>query len=837
MIPDREDLHALVKAFVSVHHENVKDDIGPNKPDAPFFERLARADELSFKDYTEMADRFYKYIGTQLPVIAHIAGYTPETDFAAALAELQFKGIKYNYTLGTAKEELKGTYTDSYSPDNDKAYKTHLLHKYPDLLEQDVDDLVQAHVNEANQRLNDYHVTCEEYEETWYGKNDPHRRWPRTTKRIAITWNKRNRALWNTLKDDPVLKWPAFKWDGIRMSCKHDRNVLTRVIEILDTYGYITDDLVTMRDCMTAPVPRSNESFSVTIVKDSVLLGIPYNEARTREIVRGINGRKWLQAQKKWRVSIHESANLIRLLGDTHELSVLMLADERVSSMVEAKAERIAISGASALDDDDVVADMKERLSEEFPEGYELYPFQYTGVRFAELAEGRCFIGDDMGVGKTIQAIAYAALHTELWPVLVVCPANVKYNWVKELTTWLPNCGTDVVVNGKDTLEDADFTVINYDLVHKKKDELLDFGYNLVIFDESHYLKNRGTKSKPVLRTQACIEIGQTTESVLCLSGTAMTNRPIELFTTLELVRPAEYEGQFMPFAKRYCGAEHNGFGWDFSGATHTDELHEKLRDVMIRRLKKEVMDELPDKVRSFVPVIPTPAELRRYQDSNRSWVRQYNSGGKAEPGFVLNMLTDLRHQCGRLKVSAALKWIEEYKHQNDKPLIVFTHHRDVMQALCEAMEEDYKYATISGSVPAKMRAEFVEQFQAGELDVLVCSTVAAKEGLTLTAADTVLFIEREWSPAWEEQAEDRVNRIGQDSDTVWATYLSVAGTIDEKFDRIVEAKRQDIKAVLDGGDIIEREGIAKALLEAMVEAGELPEEMLTGFSKYTEEE
>ena len=100
-----------------------------------------------------------------------------------------------------------------------------------------------------------------------------------------------------------------------------------------------------------------------------------------------------------------------------------------------------------------------------------------------------------------------------------------------------------------------------------------------------------------------------------------------------------------------------------------------------------------------------------------------------------------------------------------------------------------------------------------------------------------MLFIEREWSPAWEEQAEDRVNRIGQDSDTVWATYLSVAGTIDEKFDRIVEAKRQDIKAVLDGGDIIEREGIAKALLEAMVEAGELPEDMLTGFSKYTEEE
>ena len=379
-IPEREDLHALIKAFVSVHEEGVKDFIGPNAPDAPFFEALARADELSFKDYTELADRFYKYIGTQLPVIAHIAGYPPETDFWTALTELRFKGVEYTTTMDRVREELQQTYTSNYSPDHDKAYKTHLLHKYPELLEQDVDDLVQAHVNEANQRLNDYHVTYETYEETWYGKNDPHRRWPRTTKRIAITWNKRNRALWNSLKGDPILKFPAFKWDGSRMSCKHDRIVLTRVIEILDSYDYITDELVSYRNLMAAPAPRVKEGYSVTIEKDSVLLGIPYNEATTRNMVKGINGRKWIHEQKKWRVSIHESANLIRLLGDTHELSVLMLADDRVSSMVEAKAERIAISGASALDDADVVADMEKRLTEMFPAGHKLYPSSTQGA-------------------------------------------------------------------------------------------------------------------------------------------------------------------------------------------------------------------------------------------------------------------------------------------------------------------------------------------------------------------------------------------------------------------------------------------------------------------------
>ena len=109
----------------------------------------------------------------------------------------------------------------------------------------------------------------------------------------------------------------------------------------------------------------------------------------------------------------------------------------------------------------------------------------------------------------------------------------------------------------------------------------------------------------------------------------------------------------------------------------------------------------------------------------------------------------------------------------------------------------------------------------------MICSTVAAKEGLTLTRADTVAFIEREWSPAWEEQAEDRVNRIGQDAETVHAVYLSVTGTIDEKFNAVVEEKRAVIQSILDGGDAVERKGIAKALLQSMVDAGDIPAEML----------
>ena len=162
-----------------------------------------------------------------------------------------------------------------------------------------------------------------------------------------------------------------------------------------------------------------------------------------------------------------------------------------------------------------------------------------------------------------------------------------------------------------------------------------------------------------------------------------------------------------------------------------------------------------------------------------------------------------------------------------DKPVIIFAHHKDVVDSIIEELKGGLSIGRITGDVSAEKRQQRVEAFQAGKIDVMVCSTVAAKEGLTLTAADTVVFVEREWTPAWEEQAEDRVNRIGQDAETVHAVYLSVAGTIDEKFNSVVEEKRAVIQSILDGGDVVERQGIAKALLQSMVDAGELPAELI----------
>ena len=200
-------------------------------------------------------------------------------------------------------------------------------------------------------------------------------------------------------------------------------------------------------------------------------------------------------------------------------------------------------------------------------------------------------------------------------------------------------------------------------------------------------------------------------------------------------------------------------------------------------------------------------------------------------------MLTDLRHECGKMKATSAVDYIKEYRNITGKPLVVFAHHKDVLKSIHGGLIDDkdhrWRMGIIAGGVNAEARQQRVEAFQAGQLDVMLCSTVAAKEGITLTEADTVLFVEREWVPAWEEQAEDRVYRIGQDSDSVQAVYLTVAGTIDEKFNTVIEAKRAVVMAVLNGGEMDERKGIANALIEAMISAGDLP----ANFNKKTKTE
>ena len=836
----KAQMKQMMVAFTAHHEEGVKDNIGPNKPDAPFFNRLAGMDEIPLHLWEEAAERLHKYKNTQVPYMMQVAGI--EGDITAFLDTMDALGKKgkamqeawsdigkhmdahfIGKTSSPSKDsillsiqELLDTYANEFGADfsEDMMEKFHALHER------------KGKALEA--RIQYRTVRAEMYEDVWYGRNDINRRWPKKSQRISLRFPN-DSVLRNALKN--AIGFPDFKWTGTFWSLAPKADAVNKAVALFQQHDYITTEI----EAINLPEPtvkKQVQNVSATVENETIVLQWPWLRddslrSQVMSIVKGVMGRKWDAKRKAWLVPVAQGPFLKGRLESVYKpLADAINSLPELTEVISKTAERISISSAAELNDESAVADMRARLAEVFPEGRELYPFQYVGVRFTELAGGRALIGDDMGVGKTIQALAYAALHPEHHPVLVVCPANVKFNWLKEARAWLPTYESAVVRKGSDPIPDADIVVINYDLMHKQQARLEERGFNIVICDESHYLKNNKAK-----RTQATLAVAGASKSVLCLSGTAITNRPNEFFTTLNLLRPVEFPS-FMAYAKQYCDAYHNGWGWDFSGASNIKELHERTRSVAIRRLKKEVMAELPDKIRQLVDVVPNSADMRQYRKTQQSWLNEYQAlkaSGMLPAGFVLNMLTELRHEAGRLKAKDAATWAINYYDSTEKPIIVFTHHRDVQDAVVQEYSKQggKNYGIIHGGVSAEQRQRLVNKFQDGQLSALFCSTVAAKEGLTLTAADTVLFVEREWVPGWEEQAEDRVNRIGQDAETVHALYLTVKGTIDEKFNAVVEEKRKVVAAVLDGGEVGNRDGIAKALLKAMVDAGDLPADML----------
>ena len=620
-----------------------------------------------------------------------------------------------------------------------------------------------------------------------------------------------------------TLGFPKFKWEAEKKfwSIQNYSNVVKEACDLLDSTGrYDTSIIKAYAGDLSKNQPNKSDCWTA-VKRTRLYLHWPWiNDQHLREsvrlAVRSISGRKWHNEQKAWSIPTSQAVTLHTLLEDLYPpLAEAIIENDDVNESIKDSIKRVEISSAAELTEERL-AEIDSALDGKFPEGLDLYPFQKVAVAFAEMSNGRCLIGDEMGIGKTISAIGYAALHPEARPAVVVCPSNVKFNWKKELNKWLPNENVQVVGSGKDTVETTDFIIINYDLMAKQQDNLLSVAPQLLILDESHYIKNSGSKNKPVQRTVATLNVAHFVSKVIALSGTAISSRPKEFFNTLNLMRPDQFPS-FWDFAQRYCDPYHDGFGWNFDGASHTKELNERTRDLCIRRLKSEVLPELPPKTRTFFPINLDKKARSPYDFAQEEWDRKidsyYLNGQSLPKGIMLNMLNDLRHICGQIKVDYAADWIKQYREQTGKPIVVFTHHRDVLKRLAEKFKN---VRTISGDTPSKSRQEIVDDFQEGHIDVLICNTVAAKEGITLTKADTVVFLEREWTPTDEEQAEDRVYRIGQESQHVHAVYLSCVGTIDEHFDRVVEEKRAVVKAVLDGGNVEQRQGLIKELVKRL---------------------
>lgn len=429
-------------------------------------------------------------------------------------------------------------------------------------------------------------------------------------------------------------------------------------------------------------------------------------------------------------------------------------------------------------------------------------PYQNEGIQLIEQFGGRVLLADEMGLGKTLQALWSVVRNKDWWPILVVCPASVKFNWQFEakhhvdLLSSVCEGEKPPVHNGRDFSTMSPLTIINYDILRFWTKYLKKLNFKTIIFDEAQYLGSRKTK-----RTKAAQSISRDIPHVMALSGTPLTNRPAELWPTLNILWPEKYPS-FWSYAQKHCNPRLIYGRWDYRGSSRLGELHTDLKESgMIRRRTEDVLKDLPELVRRIIPCeMDDPDEYQEATTDFMSWLKK-NAGHKVRSAGRAEALTKLGYLLrivAKQKLRSVVRWANAFLEETDEKLILFAvHHKviDVLQRRCRTQS-----VTVDGSVTGRDRFAAVEQFQKDKKTRLFIGNIqAAGVGITLTAARTVGFAEIWWKPAAHTQAEKRPHRIGQ-KDVVFANYLIVPDTIEESLCKLLQAKQKVISAVLDGG-------------------------------------
>jgi len=422
------------------------------------------------------------------------------------------------------------------------------------------------------------------------------------------------------------------------------------------------------------------------------------------------------------------------------------------------------------------------------------------------------FLADEMGLGKTPMSIGVSNAIPLIHNVLIVCPASLKLNWKKEWLRWdTKNLSIGVVQPGKKSFPITDVVIINYDVLKKYRGEIRERQWNLAIFDEAHFLKESKTgrtrevigikRSRRVEKADGTIEEKYAfppipAERYMFLSGTPIVNRPKELFPILQMIDPDGLGSNFMKYALRYCAAFKGRFGWDFSGASNLDELQEILRSkFMVRRLKKDVLKELPPKQRQVLVLEASGLEelLEKEKQTYDKYAESLKDGDFETPAFC--EMSRVRKDVAVAKIPFIVEHIQEALEELDK-ICVFVHHHEVVDALCAAFGNSCVH--IDGRSKNEDRDAAVTRFQEDPSCKIFVGTIrAAGVGITLTASSNVIFGELDWVPGNVSQAEDRCHRIGQ-TDSVFVRHLVLEGSLDERMAQIIVEKQEVIDKALD---------------------------------------
>ena len=455
-----------------------------------------------------------------------------------------------------------------------------------------------------------------------------------------------------------------------------------------------------------------------------------------------------------------------------------------------------------------------------------LRPYQQKGYEWmsliAELGAGVC-LADDMGLGKTLQAICFVSSRIAAQPGgkhLIVCPASLIYNWVKEWETFNPAVSTAVFYGPRrDTVafvaEQPTVIITSYSVVRNDIDRLSDFLFDTVVLDESHYIKTPGAQTtKAVNRLQA--------RGRVIMSGTPLTNRTFDLYSQFHFLLPSLFSSAEF-FRKEY--AEPIDMHRD---PEKTAMLRRLTAPFVLRRTKEQVATDLPAKVETTIWCTLSSEQRQVYDEvKSRVWddlqMRMKNDGVEKSKLSMLQGLLKLRQVCNSpqllkmddyvvpttdsVKIDTLLHEIEN--NLSDHKALIFSNFLGMLDQIGEELDDrGLGYFRIDGSVPPEKRMEMVNAFQSPDSQerFFLISITAGNAGLNLTAADYVFLVDPWWNRAVEQQAIDRTHRIGQQN-SVFAYRMICKDTIEERILALQERKKWISDALIS-----EEDGFVKSL-------------------------
>ncbi len=466
------------------------------------------------------------------------------------------------------------------------------------------------------------------------------------------------------------------------------------------------------------------------------------------------------------------------------------------------------------------------RIREPEDENYEipkqveaiLRGYQVTGYNWLKTLSKFNFGGilaDDMGLGKTIQMLTFMLAEKHINPdkkSLIIAPTSLVYNWYREIKKFTPDLKVVVVDGSKaaryekiQTLEDYDVLITSYAAMRNDIEIYQEVSFDLCVIDEAQHIKNAGSKvAKAAKQIKA--------KRKFALTGTPIENSVTELWSIFDFIMPG-YLGSKSKFSTKYESKSKQ------IEADSLKQLRQYIKPFILRRLKKDVLKELPDKIENQIMVELSDEQKMVYM-AYLEKVRETLEKSYKENGFnrsqmqILASLTRLRQICchpsmflddyefGSAKIDLLNELLDELIEGEHRVLIFsqFTSMLDIIEE--ELNYKQIEYFRIDGSTKGHLRGDYVESFNNGAKTVFLISLKAGGTGLNLTGADTVIHVDPWWNPAVEEQATDRAHRIGQEK-KVHVIKLITSGTIEEKINQLQQRKREMIDNVIKPGETL----------------------------------